>query len=228
MRKSLVISMFIAVAFTLPCAAAVKDTVAALTALKSGVAKDRLEAVSFLVAQRSPDAYKTLAAHFPEEKDAYLRVQIVEGLDVEGSTWAYTCAVAAADDVNKSVRQAAASALASKAGDPAAAAKLKILAADASESVRFSVVNSLSVDASTSAVAIIGGMLADDKGPVKERRAAAAALSKMKTPSADTELFKHLSDADPEIKASAVSRKSESVKSSKPAKPAKPAKPLKK
>lgn len=228
MKKYILISLLIAGAFALPCAAAVKDSAAALAALNSSVAKDRLDAIYFLGAQRSTEAYAALAAHFPDEKDAYLRVQLVETLNVEGSTWAYACAASAADDKNKAVRGAAARALAVKAGDPAADIKLKALAADPVENVRAAVVNSLSVGTSTSAASIIGEVLSDSKGTLRLRRAAAAALARMKTPQADVELLKHASDADPEIKASAASRKAAGGKPGKPAKPSKPAKPLKK
>ena len=225
MKKCLVISILIAGAFTLPCAAAIKDPAAAMAALASATPKDRLDAIYFLGAQRSTEAYAALAAHFPQEKDAYLRVQLVETLNVEGSTWAYACASAAADDKNKSVRGAAARALAVKAGDPAADIKLKALAADPVEGVRAALVNSLSVGTSTSAASIVGGVLADGKGTLRLRRAAAAALARMKTPQADSELKKHVSDPDPDIKAAAVSRQ---AKEEKPAAPAKPAKPAKK
>lgn len=225
MKKYILISLLIAGAFALPCAAAVKDSAAALAALNSSVAKDRLDAIYFLGAQRSTEAYAALAAHFPAEKDAYLRVQLVEVMDVQGSTWAYTCVSSAAGDTNKAVRQAAAMSLASKAGDPAVDKKLKALAADPSDVVRISLAHSLSINTSTSAVSIIGGMLSDLKGTLKTRRAAAGALAGMKTPEADGELLKHLSDSDPEIKAAAASRK---AAGGKPGKSAKPVKPLKK
>jgi hypothetical protein len=224
MKNYLVLSLLFAGTLALPCAAAVKDTAAAMTALNSAVAKDRLDAIYFLGAQRSTEAYAALAAHFPSEKDAYLRVQLVDTLNVEGSTWAYVCAADAAGDANRAVRRAAARALAVKAGDPAADIKLKALATDPVEAVRAEVVNSLSVGTSTSAVSIIGGVLSDEKGTLRVRRAAAAALSKMKTAQADAELFKHASDADPEIKAAAASRKASGGKPEKPAKPAKPVK----
>ena len=215
MRISLFSSLLLAGVFVLPCAAELKDEPAAVAALKSETPKDRLEAIYFLGARRNQDAYAALAAHFPAEKDAYLRVQIVEALNVQGSTWAYACAAAAADDANPAVRQAAASALAGKAGDQVADGKLKTLGADASETVRLAVVNALSVTASTSSASILGGVLADGKGPLRTRRAAAAALSKMKTPSADAELLKHAADADPEIKAAAAARKPAKTKPTK-------------
>ena len=215
MKRYLFLSLLLAGTFALPCAAALKDAPAAVAALKSDVPKARLEAIYFLGAQRSQDAYAALTAHFPSEPDAYLRVQIVEALNVQGSTWAYACAAAAADDSNKAVRQAAASALARKAGDQVADSKLKALGADSSEAVRLAVVSSLSVNTSTSAAAIIGGVLSDGKGTLKTRRAAAAVLSRIKTPAADRELAKHLSDPDPEIKAAAASRKPSKTKPTK-------------
>lgn len=215
MKRSLLVSLLLAGAFALPCAAALKDAPAAVAALKSDVPKARLEAIYFLGAQRSQEAYAALAAHFPSEKDAYLRVQIVEALNVQGSTWAYACAATAADDANKVVRQAAASALARKAGDQLADRKLRALGADSSDAVSMAVVNALSVNTSTSAAALIGGVLSDPKGALRARRAAAAALSKMKTPAADGELLKHLSDADPEIKAAAASRRPSKAKPTK-------------
>lgn len=67
--------------------------------------------------------------------------------------------------------------------------------------------NSLSADASTSAVSLIGLVLSDKGGAPRSRRAAARVLSGMKTAGAGAELAKHVSDADPEIRAAAVSRK---------------------
>lgn len=205
MRELLLAAVFFAVAA--PCAAQFKDAAAAKTALSSAKAKDRLDAISYFGSLRSEEGYKALAAHFPEEKDAYLRVQMVGALNVQSSTWAYNCVAAASDDSNKGVRQAAASALAPKVGDPYVAEKLKTLSLDPAESVRLSVVNALAVNPSTVSVAIIGGALADRKGSLRSRRAAAGALSKMNTPAADSELMKHLSDADPQIKAAAQSRR---------------------
>ena len=128
-------------------------------------------------------------------------------LDVQLSTWAYACALQAADDTNRFVRQAAVSSLASKSGDPKAEKKLRALAADTSDAVRMKVVNSLSIENSTQAVSIIGTVLSDDKGSLRARRFAAGALSKMNRPGADSELFKHETDADPEIKAAAAARR---------------------
>ena len=206
MKNYLIASVLLAV-FTMPCAAQFRDSAAAKAALSGKTARERLDAIEYLGAQRSQDAYAALAGHFPSEKDAYLRVQIVEALDVAGSTWAYFCAEKAADDANRAVRQAAAAAIALKAGDPAADKKLKALAADASEPVRFAVVHALSLRPGPSSAAIIGGVLADQKAALRMRRVAAWALSNMKTPEADAELMKHISDADPEIQAAAVSRK---------------------
>jgi HEAT repeat protein len=211
MKKIFIIPAFIAV-FAAPCAAELKDAGAALEALRSDKAKDRLEAIYYLGAQRNGEAYEALAGHFKAEKDAYLRTQIVGSMNVQASTWAYVCAYEAADDKNKAVRQSAASALAPKVGEPAAAQKLGMLAADPAEVVRLSVVNALAVYTSTEAVSVISGALADRKGTLRARRAAAKALSGMKTPAADAELLKHLSDPDPEIKAAAAARKPSKAK----------------
>lgn len=215
MRKYLVISILLAGTSVLPCAAEVKDAASALAALKSDAAKDRLDAVAYLGARRTPEAYEALAKHFQTEKDAYLRVQIVEALDVSVSTWAASCAAAAADDSNKAVRQAAAMPLSRLPGSQEAEKKLKALAADPSDAVRLAVVNSLSVNTSTSSVAILGGVLSDQKSAPAARRAAARGLSGMKTPAADAELGRHVSDADPEIKAAAVSRRPSKTKPAK-------------
>ncbi len=187
----------------LPCMAEIKDQPAAEAALNSASAKDRLDAISYLGAQRGDTAYAALAARFPDEKDAYLRVKIVEALDVAASTWAYNCAAAASADANKAVRASAAAAIAPLAGRTDADKALKALAKDPAETVRLELINSLSVRPSTSAVSIIGAALADKKGPARPRRAAAAALGNMGTAAAAEELVKHLSDQDPEVKAAA-------------------------
>jgi len=206
MKKILIVPAFIA-AFAAPCAAELKDSGAALEALNSDSAKDRLEAIYYLGGQRNAVAYEALAGQFKAEKDAYLRTQIVEALDVKGSSWAFSCAIAASEDSNKAVRQAASSALARRAGDPAADARLKTLAGDPAEEVRLAVVSSMAVEPSTTSASIIGAVLADRKGTLKARQAAAEALAGMKIPAGDTELLKHVSDADPKIKAAAQSRR---------------------
>lgn len=187
----------------LPCMAEIKDQPAALAALNSAAPKDRLDAIRFLGGHSSPEAYKAMAEHFNSEKDAYLRVKTVEAMDVSVSTWAYVCVSSAAGDTNKFVRAAAASALAEIAGNAAADKDMRTLAKDQAESVRLTLVNALSLVPSTSSVSIIGTTLADKKGPLRARRAAAAALNKMNTRAASEELIKHLSDQDPEIKAAA-------------------------
>jgi len=186
-----------------PCMAQVKDQASALAALDSAASKDRLDAIRFLGGHNSPEAYKAMAEHFNSEKDAYLRVKTVEAMDVSVSTWAYVCVSSAAGDTNKFVRAAAASALAQIAGNTAADKDMQALAKDQAESVRLTLVNALSLVPSTSSVSIIGTTLADKNGPLRARRAAAAALNKMNTRAASEELLKHLSDQDPEIKAAA-------------------------
>ena len=198
-----------------PCAAQFKDGAAAKAALGGKTAKERLAAIQYLGAQRSEDATAALTAHFSSEKDAYLRVQIVDGLNVAGSTWAYVCAEKAAADANPAVRQAAAMVLAQKSGDKAADKILKALAADAAEPVRLAVVGSLTSQPGPSSAEIIGGVLADRKATLKARRAAAGALAGMKIPAADEQLLRHLSDADPQIKAAAVSRRPSKKKPAK-------------
>lgn len=111
-----------------PCPAEFTDSPAAIAALKDVSAKERLGGITYLGALRTEEAYSALAAHFPEEKDAYLRVRLVEALDARSSTGAYACAAAAAGDPNGAVRQAAVSALAPRAGDAAADARLQVLA----------------------------------------------------------------------------------------------------
>jgi len=204
MKQILFAALLLAAA---PCLAEVKDQAAAIAALNSASAKDRLEAIHYLALQKDQVSYEALAGRFQTEKDAYLRVQIVEALDVQGSTWAYSCAMSAADDGNKAVRQAAAPMLAPLAGTPAGYKKLKAMAADPDADVRMALVNSLAVDHSTAAVSIIGTVLTDKKGPLGARRLAASRLSEMNTKEADTELLKHLSDGDPQIKAAAAARK---------------------
>jgi len=206
MKKILIVPAFIA-AFAVPCAAEVKSFGEAVEALGKTDVKGRLESIYYLGSQRTEAAYEALALQFRKEGDPYLRTQIVGAMNVQASTWAYVCAYEAADDKNKAVRQAAAASLAPKVGEPGAAKKLGILAADPAEAVRMAVVNSLAVDSSTEAVSVIAGSLADRKGSIRARRAAAKALSGMKTPEADAELLKHLSDPDPEIKAAAAARK---------------------
>ena len=189
--------------------------------LSSGTAAQRLAAVSYLGSLRSEAGYSALAARFRSEPEAYVRVQIVKALDVMLSTSAYACALAAADDPRKAVRQAAASALAARNGEPAADAKLRALAADPSEAVRMALVPPLSVENSTSAASLIGAVLSETKGTGRARRFAAGALSRMKTPSADAELAKHTADQDPEIRAAAVARSTAAPAGlSKPLKPA--------
>ena len=95
-KKRIAILILMAGAFELPCAAAVKDMPAALTALNSAEDGARLDAIIYLAAQRSPGTAETLAKHFQTEKDPYLRMQLVRALDVSVSTWAASCALAAA------------------------------------------------------------------------------------------------------------------------------------
>jgi HEAT repeat protein len=207
MKKNLMFCAVLAASFAAPCAAQLTDDASALAAFKSNSAKDRLGAISYFGAQRTQSAYEALASQFQTEKDAYLRVRIVEALDVQGSTWAYSCASAAAADTNRAVRQEAAVALAANAGDPATEQKLRVLAADPEPGVRMALLQGLSVNTSTTSVSIIGGVLGDHNGPLSSRRAAARVLSAMKTKAADDMLLRYLSDSDPQIEAAAMSRR---------------------
>ncbi len=210
--KTHILLLTLAAALAAPCRAEFKDAGEAADALKRADAKSRLEAINYLGAKGGDQAYETLAGHFQAEKDAYLRAQIVEALDVSGSTWAYACAVQAAADKNQAVRRGAAAALAPRAGEGETDALLKKLAADPAEEVRLELVHSLSMKPGKASAAMVGGILADRKGTLKARRAAAEALANMKTPESDAELLKHLSDADPKIKAAAQSRRPSKVK----------------
>lgn len=202
--KDLFLVLMIAAA---PCSAQVNDQASAAAALGGATAKERLSGIQFLAKQRTPEAYEALSAHFQSEPDAYLRVQIVEAMDINASTWAYNCAFAAADDQNKAVRAAAVPAIAPLAGTPQGYKKLKALAADTDEAVKMTLINSLSVDTSTSSIALIGAVVSDKKGSLKARRFAADRLAGMNVKAADDELLKHLSDPDQEIKAIAASLK---------------------
>lgn len=205
MKKLLLLVVF--ALWASPCAAQIKDAADAAAALGSATARDRLDAINYLAAERSEYAYEALAGHFKTEKDAYLRVQVVEGLDVTASTWAYACAGEAAADANPAVRQAAAAALAPKAGDPEADKQLATLGADKAVPVRLAVVSSLAARPSPSSAAIVGGILSDGAAAPVLRRSAAKALAAMKSKEADAELLKHAGDKDPEVKAAAGSRK---------------------
>lgn len=205
MKKILLLAVFALSAS--PCAAELKDAAGAAAALGSAAAKDRLDAINYLAAERSGAAYEALAGHFKTEKDAYLRVQLVEALDVTASTWAYACAGEAAADANPAVRQAAAAALAPRAGEPEADKQLAALGADKAVPVRLAVVSSLAARPSPSSAAIVGGILADGAAAPVLRRSAAKALAGMKSREADAELLRHAGDKDPEVKAAADSRK---------------------
>lgn len=211
MKKILIVPAFIA-AFAAPCAAEFKDPGAAKAALSSASEDERLAAITYLGSLRTSDAYETMARHFGEEPAAYLRSQTVERMDVNVSSWAFKCVLDAAGDENKVVRQVAASRIARKAGDPRADQRIAALSADSSESVRIAIVRALSLNVSTSAVTAMGRVLADRKGSLTSRRMAADMLSKMNRPDADAELMKHLSDADPKIKATAQSRRPSKAK----------------
>jgi len=189
------------------CSAEITGQAGALAALKSEAPKDRLEAIQYLGAQRSDDAYAALALHFRQEKDAYLRVQLVEALDVTISTWSAACALEAADDGNLAVRAAAAVALAPLSGGEAADAKLSALAADPADSVRLAVVSSSARNPGPSTETLLGSVLGDKAAALPVRREAAGALAGMKSKKADAELLKYLSDPDPVIKKAAASRK---------------------
>jgi HEAT repeat protein len=205
MKKYLFLSLILAA--VAPCSAQLTDVSAALAALGGATARERLDAIEFLAAERSETAYEALAGHFKNERDAYLRVQIVEGLNVEASTWAYACANDAAADANLAVRQAAALALAPKAGDPEADKRLAALGADPAVPVRLAVVSSLAARPSPSSAAIVGGILDDAAAAPVLRRSAAKALAGMKTKEADARLLKHAGDKDAEVKAAADSRR---------------------
>ena len=186
-----------------PAAAPVNDAAGARSALSSAAAKDRLQAINYLAMERD---FETLAGHFASEKDAYLRVQIVEALDVAGSTWAYACAGLAAADGNQAVRQAAAGAIAQRTGAAEANKQLSALAADPSENVRAAVVNAMLQHPGPAAASIVGGVLSDKAATPMLRREAAASLARMKNKEADAELLKHAADPDKEIRASVSSR----------------------
>lgn len=200
MKKHIFSALFILAA---PCAAELTSRGDAAAALKAPAARERLEAIGYLAAAKD---YEALAAHFPSEKDAYLRVQIVEALDVAGSTWAYACAEAAAADQNQAVRQAAAGAIAQKTGDLEADKQLIILASDPSEAVRLAAVSAVSQRPGRSSIGIVSAILADKSAPVQLRREAAGALARMNLKEADTELLKYSSDPDKAIKDAASSR----------------------
>lgn len=207
-----ILPVLLCAALAAPCAAEFKSAAAAAEALERADAKSRLEAINYFGAEGGAAAYELLAGHFKTEKDAYLRAQIVEALNVAGSTWAYACAAEAAADKSPAVRRAAAAAVAPRAGEPEAAEVLKKLAADPAEEVRLELVHSLSMKPGAASAAMVGGILADRKATRRVRRAAAEVLVNMKTPESDAELLKHLSDSDPKVKAAAQSRRPSKAK----------------
>lgn len=198
-------TLSVALLFSFSAAAAAQKTDKDFLAdLKSGSLELKLAAVDNFRAKRSPEGDAVLSKQYKNEKDAYVRKQIAEGLDVNRSTYAYECARAALKDPSLQVRQSAVEALARYGDVSKIEADFKeLLGPAAPRELRLAAINALGFNASTRAVALLDSVAADTVNPSEMRRLAVISMGRMGGAYAKGRIKRYANDKDAAVKAEA-------------------------
>lgn len=168
--------------------------------LKHKDPKVRITAIQSLGKVQNEDIVRALTDAYKKEKDAYLRMQIVDSLSVNQSTSALAGVISALDDPNPQVRQTAVIALGYYGDNEKIVNALSTLFDnEKEEAVKFSIVNTLGQQKNKTAVSGLGKAL-DKKNDKRMRLFAVTNLGKIQTKEAFTELEKNKDDSDPEVK----------------------------
>lgn len=169
--------------------------------LKSPSAKVRLDAIQYLLNNQSEETIDILVEHLKTEKDAYLKSQIIEGLNVSVSTVALNVVISATEDSNPYIRQSALINLANydKLEDISGVVR-KVLEKDNNLYVKMTALNTLRRHSSTTTVELIDIVLSNPKEDKKLRLLGVNILGNMNTPQAKSKLKKYKNDPDVEVK----------------------------
>lgn len=168
--------------------------------LKDKDPKVRISAIQSLGKVQTEEVVRALTDAYKKEKDAYLRMQMVDSLSVNQSTAALTGVIFALDDSNPQVRQSAVIALGYYGDNEKIATALSLLFdKEKEEAVKFSIVNTLGQQKNKSAVSGLGKGLGKNNDK-RMRLFAVGNLEKVQTKESLTELEKNKEDPDPEIK----------------------------
>lgn len=175
-----------------------------LADLKSGSAKVRLAAVDNFRARQSLEGDIILSKQYKSEKDAYVRKQIVEGMDVNRSTYAYECAREALKDPNIQVRLTAVGALGWYRDVSKIETEFKeLLSPAAPEAVRLAAIHVLGFNASTRAVALLDSVASDTVNPAEIRHMAVISMDRTGSAYAKDRIKRYANDKDAAVKAEA-------------------------
>jgi len=168
--------------------------------LKSPSAKVRLDAIQYLLNNQSEETIDILVEHLKAEKDAYLKSQIIEGLNVRVSTVALNVVISATEDSNPYIRQLALINLANydKLEDISGVIK-KVLKKDNNLYVKMTALNTLRRHSSTTTVELIDIVLSNPKEDKKLRLLSVNIMGNMNTPQAKSKLKKYRNDLDVEV-----------------------------
>lgn len=169
--------------------------------LNSTTAAVRLSAIQELSILQTDDAINALVEHLKKEKDNYLKIQIIESLNVETSTVAFSAVVDAIYDKNSYVRQSAVRQLGySSKPEKVLPVIEKLLNEEKDKSVKMTAINTLSLYKTTTTVEIIDKIVADKTADKDLRLLAVHLLGKIGTKEAKNKLQKYLADTDPEVR----------------------------
>ena len=165
--------------------------------LKSPDTSVRLLSIRDLAKLRNEESMNILANHLKVEKDAYLRVQIVEALTMYNSTTTRQAIIEALDDPNPSVRFSAVInsgylGLNEQLLDAFSTRVVK----EKNKDVKLAMANTLGLSKSKSAVGILSHLLKDEDKDIK--KGTIASLDKIGTKDA-IELLEKSKFSDPEI-----------------------------
>lgn len=198
----------------LPAVAAAQDTFEQRKFdLESSSPPVRTAAVEYFRDQHSAPAAKVLLARIAAEKNPGLRIPLIEAIDVNASTEAFSALAVLLEDPNPHVAQAAAISIGACA-DPARLLPVfeKGLKGAAPRQVKLSIVNMLGFHRSTGAVALLDSVAADKAGAPELRGLAVGSMARIGTKDALSKAGAYAGDKDPRVsgeakKAAAANKK---------------------
>lgn len=158
----------------------------------------RAAAVEYFRDQRSAQASAVLLERLAAEKNAGLKIPLIEAVDVNASTEAFAALAGLLEDPNPHVAQAAAISLGACA-DPERLLPVfeKGLKSGAPRQVKLSIVNMLGFHRSTGAVALLDSVAADGKNVPEMRSLAVGSMSRMGSKEALSKAGAYSADKDP-------------------------------
>jgi len=183
--------------------------------LRSSSPQVRAAATEYLKTQHSSAANDILLAAMAEERNPGLRARLIEALDVNASSAAFSAAADAVFDKNPHVAQSAVIALGGGSDSARVTAVLEkvIMGKSVPEQVKQGAVNALGFHSSTDSVRILDYVAANTGNPEDMRQLAVQSMGRIGTKDAAARIKKYRNDKSKKV--SGTAKKAAAIKTKK-------------